>query len=63
MIGSNGQKILARCVVCRGDIYEGDAHEVWEGGFYCVKHSLAYLRARADEYRVLLEERETQERA
>lgn len=39
--------LLARCVVCRGDIFEGDHLEEWEGGFYCERHSLAYLRRRA----------------
>lgn len=54
-------KIVARCVVCRGDIYAGDEHEVWEGGYYCVKHSLTYLRARAEEYGRLLAEREARQ--
>ena len=61
MSGSEGRQILARCVVCKGDIYREDSHEVWEGGFYCMKHSLGYLRSRAEEYRRLLAEREAQE--
>ncbi|GEM_PF-6584775 len=52
-------KIVARCVVCRGDIFDGDDHELWEGGYYCRKHSLAYLRSRAEEYRRLLAEEES----
>ncbi|HZU11203.1 MAG TPA: hypothetical protein VFB58_00040 [Chloroflexota bacterium] len=39
--------LLARCVVCRGDIFDGDPLEIWEGGYYCERHSLAYLRERA----------------
>lgn len=54
MGGSDGTRILARCVVCRGDIFEGDVHEEWEGGYYCRRHSLTYLRARAQEYREML---------
>ena len=62
MIGGNNTRIVARCVVCRGDIYQSDQHEVWEGGYYCMKHSLTYLRRRAEEYRRLLAEREAQNR-
>jgi len=50
-------KIVARCVVCRGDIFGGDEFEEWEGGFYCRRHSLPYLRERARQYRDLIESR------
>jgi hypothetical protein len=40
--------------VCRGDIYRGEVHEVWEKGFYCHRHSLPHLRERAREYAALL---------
>ena len=53
-------KILARCVVCKGDIYQADEHEVWESGYYCRRHSLTYLRARAEEYRKLMVEEEAE---
>jgi hypothetical protein len=51
-------RLIARCIVCRGNIHEGDRHEIWEGGFYCERHSLSYLRARAQEYAALLREQE-----
>lgn len=47
--------MIARCIVCRGNIHLGDRHEVWEGGYYCERHSLPSLRARALEYAALLE--------
>ena len=47
-------KLLARCAVCRGDILESEEHEIWEGGFYCRRHSLPHLRERAREYAALL---------
>jgi hypothetical protein len=43
-------RLLARCIVCRGDIHVDDVHEIWEGGYYCVRHSLPHLRERAREY-------------
>lgn len=43
-------KLVARCVVCRGDIREGDPYETWENGYYCERHSLAFLRERARVY-------------
>lgn len=46
--------LIARCIVCRADIHRGDQHEVWEGGFYCRRHSLPVLRERAREYAALL---------
>jgi len=42
--------LLARCVVCRGNIHQGDRYEVWEGGYYCERHSLPYLHERATEF-------------
>lgn len=42
--------LLARCCVCRGNIHQGDPYEVWEGGYYCERHSLPYLWARARQY-------------
>lgn len=42
--------MLARCVVCRGDIEEGEQHEIWENAYYCRRHSLAFLRQRAKMY-------------
>jgi hypothetical protein len=47
--------MIARCTVCKGNIHEHDLYEVWEGGFYCERHSLPHLRARAREYALLLE--------
>lgn len=49
--------LLARCVVCRGNIFSGEPHEVWEGAFYCERHSLPYLRERAREYAAMLADR------
>jgi hypothetical protein len=46
--------MIARCIVCKGNIHELHAYEVWEGGFYCERHSLPHLRARAREYALLL---------
>jgi hypothetical protein len=51
--------LLARCVVCRGNIFRDEPHETWEGGFYCERHSLPYLRERAREYAAMLAEGET----
>lgn len=48
-------RLIARCIVCKGNIHERDPYEVWEGGFYCERHSLPHLRARAREYSRLLE--------
>lgn len=47
-------KLLARCIVCRGDIHENDSHELWEGGYYCKRHSLPHLRQRARAYAEML---------
>jgi len=47
-------RLLARCIVCRGDIQQGDEHEIWEGGYYCRRHSLPHLRERARAYAELL---------
>ena len=46
--------LLARCIVCRGDIYDDEPYEIWEGGYYCERHSLPHLRQRALEYAALL---------
>ena len=47
--------LIARCIVCRGDIHEAEPHEIWEGGYYCERHSVPWLRARAREYAELLQ--------
>jgi hypothetical protein len=47
--------MVARCIVCKGNIHQQDVYEVWEGAFYCERHSLPHLRARAREYAALLE--------
>ncbi len=47
--------MIARCIVCKGNIHEREIYEVWEGGFYCSKHSLPQLRARARDYARMLE--------
>jgi hypothetical protein len=47
--------MIARCIVCKGNIHQSDTYEVWEAGFYCERHSLPHLRARAREYALLLE--------
>lgn len=47
--------LVARCIVCKGNIHQHDVYEVWEGGFYCERHSLPRLRARAREYAAILE--------
>jgi hypothetical protein len=47
--------MIARCIVCKGNIHQSDRYEVWEAGFYCERHSLPHLRARAREYALLLE--------
>jgi len=54
--GSNKGPLLARCIVCRGNIHVGDTHEIWESGYYCERHSLPYLRERAREYSVFLKQ-------
>lgn len=46
--------LVARCIVCRGDIHQGDQYELWEGAFYCERHSLPSLRERARQYATLL---------
>jgi hypothetical protein len=46
--------LLARCIVCRGNIHEGESYEIWEGGYYCERHSLPHLRERARLYAELL---------
>lgn len=51
--------LIARCIVCKGNIHERDPYEVWEGGFYCERHSLPHLRERAREYALLLEAADT----
>jgi hypothetical protein len=60
MNGTGGKRIMARCVVCKGDIYEDESHEIWEDAYYCRRHSLTYLRARAAEYAKLLAEKGAQ---
>jgi hypothetical protein len=50
----SGDSLLARCIVCHADIYAADEHEVWDGGYYCRRHSLPVLRERAREYAELL---------
>jgi hypothetical protein len=52
--GERTGQLVARCIVCRGNIHAGDAHEVWEGGYYCETHSLPRLRERARAYAELL---------
>lgn len=55
--------LVARCVVCRGNIFAGDAHEIWEGAYYCRQHSLPYLRERARAYGEILARGEVPERS
>lgn len=55
-------KLVARCVVCRGDIHEGDKYEIWDEAYYCRRHSLAYLRERARLYAASLTEQTPQEK-
>jgi hypothetical protein len=52
--GAQRGALLARCTVCRGDIHDDEEYEVWEGGYYCRRHSLPHLRERAREYAALL---------
>ncbi|HEX6510206.1 MAG TPA: hypothetical protein VF221_21455 [Chloroflexota bacterium] len=52
---ADSSPMVARCAVCRGNIHADDAFEVWEGGYYCERHSLSHLRERAREYAALLE--------
>ncbi len=47
--------MIARCIVCKGNIHEHDEYETWEGAFYCQRHSLPHLRARAREYALMLQ--------
>lgn len=47
--------MIARCIVCKGNIHEHEPYELWEGGFYCERHSLPHLRARAREYALLMD--------
>lgn len=49
--------LVARCIVCRGDIFAGEVYEIWEGGYYCRRHSVPFLRERAREYATLLSTR------
>jgi hypothetical protein len=49
-------QLVARCIVCRGDIHENEPHEQWEGGYYCERHSLPWLRERARQYAELLQQ-------
>jgi hypothetical protein len=51
--GEPGQ-LVARCIVCRGNIHDSDPFEIWEGGYYCERHSLPRLRERAREYAEIL---------
>jgi hypothetical protein len=60
MQGKDG-KLVARCVVCRGDIHHGEQYEIWENGYYCRRHSLAYLRERARIYAASLTTRSGKE--
>lgn len=55
MEGNQG-KLVARCVVCRGDIHDGERYEIWEDAYYCRRHSLAFLRERARLYAASLTE-------
>jgi len=55
--------LLARCIVCRGNIHAGDNFEEWEGGYYCERHSLPYLRDRARQYAELVKRRAEVEQA
>ena len=48
--------MIARCIVCKGNIHEQDVYETWEGAFYCERHSLPHLRARARAYALKLED-------
>jgi hypothetical protein len=49
--------LIARCVVCKGNIHADQPYEQWEGGYYCERHSVRYLRERAREYgRILMSE-------
>lgn len=56
--GSGSGPLIARCIVCRGNIHEDDRFELWEGGYYCERHSLPRLRERAREYAELLRQAE-----
>ena len=51
--------LVARCIVCRGDIHARDRHEIWDDGYYCERHSLPILRERAREYARLLQKQAT----
>lgn len=53
---SRSGPMVARCIVCRGNIHQGDRFEEWEGGYYCERHSLPWLRERARQYASLLRE-------
>ena len=46
--------LLARCIVCRGNIHTDDEYEIWEEAYYCERHSASRLRVRAQEYAALL---------
>lgn len=60
--GAESGPLLARCIVCRGNIHEGEIYEIWEGGYYCERHSLPHLRERARQYAELLRRQATLER-
>lgn len=47
--------LVARCIVCRGNVFSTDAYEVWEDAYYCERHSLPHLRERAREYAAILQ--------
>jgi hypothetical protein len=47
-------RLVARCIVCKGNIHLSDRFEIWEGGYYCERHCLPRLRERALEYAEML---------
>lgn len=49
-------RLVARCVVCRGNIHLDDRYEIWEGAYYCERHSIPYLRERAQQYAARLQQ-------
>jgi hypothetical protein len=55
--------LVARCIVCRGNIFSGDVHEIWQDAYYCRQHSLPYLRERAREYADILARGDVPDRA
>ncbi|HEX8917589.1 MAG TPA: hypothetical protein VF898_03730 [Chloroflexota bacterium] len=56
---SDGTPLVARCIVCRGNIHEGDRFEIWESAYYCERHSIPWLNERARQYADLLRESPT----